>query len=236
MPTLTVDNRKQTEETQLKRKKMLKTIIATVITILVALPLSALACACCADHGTYSIWTGRPSSYDLEVIGGIKFDKKAHLFVTEAEFEIIKGLDPIKDEFKEGNWTPDSEKMDLLGSFLKNTWTVDFVTKGGKKGSLVLPLPTQMLKFKVDIHEKRDGDPLLYKEFRFNGPVKSGSGFFKAGIGAATKYFLVFQGRGNGCDNVEDFSHWRLEINGPKARYAFFGHLASGPTEESESK
>jgi len=37
---------------------------------------------------------------------------------------------------------------------------------------------------------------------------------------------LIFQGRGNRCDNAEDFTHWRLEISGKKTSYAFFGELA----------
>ncbi|PWT83255.1 MAG: hypothetical protein C5B44_00905, partial [Acidobacteria bacterium] len=68
------------------------------------------------------------------------------------------------------------------------------------------------------------GGPLLYKEWRFEGLV-NGTGFFQPGIIAPTKYFLVLQGRGNGCDNAEDFTHWRLEITGKKAGYALYGEL-----------
>lgn len=66
---------------------------------------------------------------------------------------------------------------------------------------------------------------MLYKEWRFQGAVK-GDGVFNHGLMAPAKYFLVFQGRGNNCDNAEDFTHWRLEITGRKARYAFYGALA----------
>ncbi|MGI8641023.1 MAG: hypothetical protein ACR2MG_13900 [Pyrinomonadaceae bacterium] len=73
----------------------------------------------------------------------------------------------------------------------------------------------------------RNNEPLLYKEWRFKGNVQIGNGFFQTSIVQPTTYFLVLQGRGNGCDNPEDFTHWRLEIAGKKASYAFFGELKS---------
>ncbi|HSK73862.1 MAG TPA: hypothetical protein VK892_19345, partial [Pyrinomonadaceae bacterium] len=63
-----------------------------------------------------------------------------------------------------------------------------------------------------------------------------GNGIFKSSIIKPTTYFLVFQGRGNNCDDVLDFTHWRLEINGRNADYAFFGKLSSGNVKESEDK
>jgi hypothetical protein len=96
-----------------------------------------------------------------------------------------------------------------------------------------------MLRYAADIHDGRTigGDsrkPLLYKEWRFEGEV-NGTGFFKAGIVARTKYFLVLQGRGNNCDTAEDFTHWRLKITGNKADYAFYGELSAPiPDEQNE--
>ena len=86
-----------------------------------------------------------------------------------------------------------------------------------------------MTIFKVDTHEPEvgHGEAVLYKEFRFNGTVSSGSGIFRGSIVRPTTYSLVFQGRGNDCDNASDFSHWHLEIKGSKASYAFFGKLAT---------
>jgi len=43
---------------------------------------------------------------------------------------------------------------------------------------------------------------------------------------APAKYFLVLRGRGNGCDNAEDFKRWRLQVAGRNAEYAFYGELA----------
>ena len=96
---------------------------------------------------------------------------------------------------------------------------------------LTLPLPSQMVNFKVDIHDEPDdrpNGPRLYKEFRFKGNVSGGTGMFRSSVLRPATYFLVFQGRGNGCDNASDFTHWRLEIDGSRAQYAFYGELASG--------
>jgi hypothetical protein len=84
------------------------------------------------------------------------------------------------------------------------------------------------LHYAADTRDGRKSDgggPLLYKEWRSEGQV-SGTGIFKASLVGPSKYFLVLQGRGNGCDDAADFTHWRLSISGPKARYAFYGEMA----------
>jgi hypothetical protein len=217
--------------------KKISIFLTAVFAFVLFLPADALACACCAEHGTYSIWTGKPADYDLEVLQGIKFDSKTELFMTEADFEIIKGLDEIKKELSGDTYIP--AEFDLTNTFAAKMWKFNIKTKGGKTGTLTLPMPAQILKYKVDIHDGKTvgaGGPLLYKEFRFKGNVQSGTGLFKAGIVSPTSYFLVFQGRGNGCDNAEDFSNWRLEINGKRAQYSFFGKLTSGTDYETQEQ
>jgi hypothetical protein len=66
--------------------------------------------------------------------------------------------------------------------------------------------------------------------------VQTGNGFFQSSIIKPTTYFLVLQGRGNNCDNAEDFTHWRLEITGRKADYAFFGELSSGNSTQAKNQ
>ena len=149
----------------------------------------------------------------------------ACLFLTETE-ESGKGLAHLT-----GNYS-------VNGSLIGNVWKLTF-RNGDESGTLNLPLPAKMLRYAADIHDGQTigGDsrkPLLYKEWRFEGEV-SGTGFFKAGIVAPTKYFLVLQGRGNSCDTAEDFTHWRLKIIGNKADYAFYGELgAPVPDKETE--
>jgi hypothetical protein len=85
-----------------------------------------------------------------------------------------------------------------------------------------------MESYQVDIHDGKQsggGGPLLYKEWRFEGRV-NGSGIFRSETVVPIRYYLVFQGRGNACDNAKDFANWRLEVSGKKAGYAFYGNLA----------
>lgn len=85
-----------------------------------------------------------------------------------------------------------------------------------------------MWNHSADIHDGKlsaGGGPLLYKEWRLEGEIK-GNGIFKNGTAAPATYVLVLQGRGNGCDNAEDFAHWRLQVRGEQADYAFYGKLA----------
>ncbi len=202
--------------------------------LLLILQSNAFACACCSEPGTYSIWTGKADGYYLDVVSGIKFDEKGYLYTTEAGFDSIKGLSEIGKEFESDSWVASAGQFDLTGSYAAKTWKLNFKTKSGKTGTLNLPMPAQMLTFKVDIHDGKTsggGGPLLYKEFRFKGNVQSGSGFFQKGIVKPTSYFLVLKGRGNGCDNSEDFTHWYLEIRGKNAEYEFFGKLNSANSE-----
>ncbi len=63
-----------------------------VLFLLLILQNNVFACACCAEPGTYSIWTGKADGNYLDVVNGFKFDKKAYLYTTEAGFDGIKGL------------------------------------------------------------------------------------------------------------------------------------------------
>lgn len=190
------------------------------------LQANVYACACCAETGEYSIRTAKPTEYELGLLGEMKFDDAAELFMTAGESDDFKGLKSIKKDYESINYAEDF--FSLTSTFAAKTWKFNFKTKTGKTGTLVLPIPVQMLNFKADIHDEKQGGgggPLLYKEWRFKGNVQSGSGFFKAGIVSPTSYFLVLQGRGNNCDNAEDFTNWRLEITGKNADYAFFGKM-----------
>jgi hypothetical protein len=202
-------------------------ILLALIFVVALSPLSALACACCADPGTYMNYTSKLEEYEIGLLGEMRFAPQSELFMTEADFEIIKGLNPIKAEAAAYIPSESSAFFKLDAGFAARKWKLAFTTPAGKKGTLTLPLPAKMTKFKVDIREKRDegSSVLLYKEFRFNGIVQSGSGFFSGGMTKPVKYQLVLQGRGNGCDNSEDFTHWILDIDGPRADYRLMGTL-----------
>lgn len=199
-----------------------KKFLIPVLSLLCLLSFSAniLACACCSEPGEYFISTIKPDTYQLGILGEMTFDKTAVLYTDARGYEDLKGLTVNGD-------LADADQFDLVASFIAKTWKFTLKSKDGKSGILTLPIPTQMVSFKADIHDSEEGDPNLYKEFRFKGTVASGTGMLKAGIVKPTSYFLVFQGRGNNCDNSSDFTHWRLEINGPKADYAFYGKMTT---------
>ena len=181
--------------------------------VLLAASTVSLACACCADRGTYWVSTSSPDAYTLGLLKEMRMDVGVELYMTEGEDE-MKGIGDL-------GW----EDLSVVDAFTNNTWKITIKSAAGKTGTLILPRPAKMTSKKIDLREKEDGDPLLYKEYAFSGIVGTGSGVFKSGIVRPTKYTLVFQGRGNICDNVEDFTHWRLEVAGSKADYAFFGKM-----------
>jgi hypothetical protein len=212
-------------------KRAFLTLLAAVC--LMSFANTALACACCAEAGTYMIRTGKPSEFEFGILDSMKFDPKADLYMTEAAFDMIRGLDDVKKEMESASWNYETDALGLVNEFTRKAWKFTIKTPGGKTGTLTLPVPTQVVQFKVDIHDTKDTGlgVRLYKEFRFKGSVQSGTGIFRSGIVKPTTYFLVFQGRGNGCDDVSDFTHWHLEIDGRKAQYEFNGKLKTGETE-----
>jgi hypothetical protein len=186
------------------------------LAVLLWLPARAWACACCSNEGDYYVSSGRPSEYELSIVRQIRFGQTARLYTTEADLE----------ETARGLAQP-AEKYALGGSLVGGVWKLTF-REGNQAGTLSLPLPARMTSYTADIHDGQTspgGGPLLYKEWRFEGQV-SGTGIFRAGIVGPTKYLLVLQGRGNGCQEAGDFKHWRLQISGRKAVYAFYGELA----------
>ena len=187
-----------------------------VLAVLLLLPARAWACACCSNEGDYYVSTARPSDYEMSLMQQIRFGQTANLYLTAGEMEeSAKGVAHV------------AEKYALGGSLIGGAWKLTF-REGNKTGTLSLPLPLKMTSYTADIHDGQTsagGGPLLYKEWRFEGQV-NGTGFFRAGIVGPTKYLLVLQGRGNGCQNAEDFKHWRLKVSGRKAEYAFYGELA----------
>ena len=213
----------------MKNRKLWLAPLAAFVCCLMFAPNKALACACCSEPGTYRISTSKPDSYKLDLLGQMKFAAKTELYETAGE-DNIKGL----DKFFQNPTSQSSENelsFSLSETFANKSWKLNFKSSNGQTGTLTLPLPPTMVSFAADIHDGKEGGgggPLLYKEWRFKGNVTGATGVFQAGIINPTTYFLVFQGRGNNCDNAEDFTHWRVEINGKKADYAFYGEMASG--------
>jgi len=186
----------------------------TLAAIVSIFPSDALACACCADVGTYSISVRKPSNSEFDELKKLNFGATS-LFTTPGYPDDIKGINSLSDNYSS------------TGLLQNNLWKFNIKDEAKKFGMLNLSKPISMVVFKADLHDGAGGGngPVLYKEWRFKSRVQSGTGIFQSGIAPATEYFLVLQGRGNNCTQAEDFTHWRLEITGKKASYAFFGKL-----------
>jgi len=199
----------------------MKLKLFTIAALLFLSPVSALACACCAEPAHYFSGSTDLDEYPLSQLKRMRFARNASLYLTEAGLEEdSKGIDHPNRNYS------------VSGSFISNMLKLT-LRAGTNAGVLELLLPAKMWQHSADIHDGKlsgGGGPLLYKEWRLEGNV-TGTGVFKAGTYAAAKYILVLQGRGNGCDNAEDFTNWRLDVNGEKAEYAFYGKFAQ-PTPQ----
>jgi len=193
----------------------MKQLLPAVLLLSLLTPVRTFACACCSNEGEYHRNTAKVEQFQRDLLKDMRFDSKAFLYSGEAgPEEESMGITEPKNEYG------------LSGSLAGKTFRLTF-RDGSKSGLLTLPLPLRMENYKVDLHDGQaggGGGPVLYKEWRFDGMV-TGTGLFKAGIVGPTKYFLVLQGRGNNCDNAEDFTNWRLEVRGKRAKYAFYGKL-----------
>lgn len=177
-------------------------------------PSETFACACCADAGTYSISTKKPESFELDELKRLRF-ATANLYLTAGAEDNVRGISPLGESFS------------VDGLLSGAAWKFNFKDEKNKTGVLSLTKPVSMVAFFADLHDGADAGlgVKLYKEWRFKYRVQSASGIFQKGNAPATEYFLVLQGRGNFCTQAEDFTHWRLEVTGKKASFAFFGEL-----------
>jgi hypothetical protein len=178
--------------------------------LLSPLPLLANFCACCAERGQYSISVRKPADYELSELKLLKIADAA-LYTDAAYPDNIKGLSPLSETYTASILWP------------KKWFRFDFKNEQNGTGLLDLAPAATMVDFRADTYN--EGEPVLYKELRFKARVLSGSGFFSKGIAPATEYFLVLQGKGNNCLSADQFTHWRLEITGKRASYAFYGRL-----------
>lgn len=206
--------------------KKIPLFIFALFAVLSLFTSESFACACCAEKGQYNISDEKPDKYKTDLLTQLKFDGAADLYTDAAGFETVTGLNSIKDAYENNDWETTPNFFSIENMFAARAWKMNFKTADGKIGTLNLPLPVKMTTFKADLHDSpQTSEVSLYKEWRFEGTVRNGNGFFKTSLLKPATYFLLLQGRGNNCDNAEDFKHWRLEISGKNADYTFFGKL-----------
>ena len=197
--------------------KFTKSLAFCILAVFLLFPTSSFACACCTESGQYYLGEQELDEYRMGILQKVQF-LTADLFAREPygiSFDKLGGNDI---EFV------------TSGSLEQKTWNFNFKSLNGEAGSLTLSMPSSLTEYMADTHDDSIKDtphmgPKLYKELRFKSKVRKGTGFFEEGIDNDTEYFLVLQGRGHSCTNAKDYTHWRLEVSGENADYAFWGRL-----------
>ena len=170
-------------------------------------------CACCASAGEWFLAQEAVGEEKLREFGRLGLAGDANLSMTEAGAEGVRGIADALETYA------------LTLSQSRRRWTLRLRGEGGKTGTLSFDVPRAATVFGVDLRDGQQaggGGPLLYKEWRIEGPLV-GTGVFKQGAGAGTKFRLVLQGRGNMCTDAADFKTWTLQVFGARARYSFYG-------------
>jgi hypothetical protein len=167
-------------------------------------------CACCADEGDWYQTSERIDSGKRQEIERFKY--------SEATYA---SRDAEGDAFLDG-------KFVLSKSTDSRSWQLRLSGGPGKTGTMSLPIPLRLVSFGADVHDGKlggGGGPLLYKEWRFDGPV-TGTGVFKSWQSRGAKFHLILQGRGNHCTQAEDFTHWILYVNRVPVSLSLYGSLS----------
>jgi hypothetical protein len=175
-----------------------------------ALPRATYACACCSQAGEWSQISQPLSGYSREVLNSLQFATTADLDQSPA------GTGAVASE---------SANYQLGVRKTPRKWQLTFTDAQGKTGMLSIALPRKATFFSADIHDGAAGaagGPLLYKEIRLEGKV-TGTGIFAKGLKLSSKYRLIIQGRGNGCQIAENYRNWNLQISSGTEFYAFYG-------------
>lgn len=174
----------------------------------------AVACACCSNPGQRIVESMALDEQQRELLKSLRFAPKAELYMTEAGSESYQGIDSEQSQYS------------LKAVWQGNTLVLSLDDGHGFAGTLSLPLPGKISIFEIDPRNAPDTGvgPRLYKEWKVTGKP-SGTGKFASSGGAGQLLTLIAQGGGINCTSAEDFTHWSLVMQGPKANYMFFGQL-----------
>jgi hypothetical protein len=188
--------------------------LATAAFVAVGMTSAAFACACCSQPGQRTVEVAALNAEKLGVFKALRFAPRAELYMTEAGEESYEGIDGELSQYA------------LKASWQGNRLVFALDDGNGYAGTLALELPARVSIFEVDPRTLRETNagPLLYKEWKVTGKV-SGTGKFAKNSGPNQLLTLIAQGNGIGCTSAQDFTHWSLVMQGPKANYMFFGKL-----------
>lgn len=190
-------------------------VVALLMTL--AFATTVHGCACCAEPGTWFHGSVRTDAEALAIVRDLGSRlSTASLYVDAAGLEDVRGITGASETYT----------LKRNGPQARN-WNVEFVDEKGNRGTLTLVIPNSHVSYGADPGDGQmggGGGPLLYKEWRFQGS-SSGTGIFKRGAGAGTRFRLILQGRGNMCPAAEDFKTWILQVKGPRADFSFYGQF-----------
>jgi hypothetical protein len=201
-------------------KKLLATSILTLggyFTLSFTHPQPALACACCANAGTWFERSHIVQDFQLEILNDLVFGD-ANLYRTGTR-EIVEGLESPQLTYR------------LSKSSNGRSWNLRFIGDDGETaGNLSFFLPEEMISFGADLFNDPMPDTRLereiYREIRFEGNI-AGNGIFAA-IPNETQFKLVLKGNGGVCPTAMEFQNWVLDVSGPGVDFSFYGELNGG--------
>ncbi len=198
-------------------KKLLATSILTLggyFTLSFTHPQPALACACCADAGTWFERSHIVQDFELEILNDLVFGD-ANLYMTAAGFEAVEGIESPQSTYR------------LSKSSNGRSWNLRFISDDGETaGNLSFFLPEEAIDFGTDLFNDPMPDTRLHREIRFEGNI-AGNGIFAA-ISNETQFKLVLKGNGGVCPMAMEFQNWVLDVSGPGVDFSFYGELNGG--------
>ena len=156
------------------------------------------------------------SAYELGELKRVRFGSAAAPYRTDAG--------PRQDS--RGIERP-AAPYSVVAQLRGRRWTLSLRDRTGRSGTLSFRIPRRAEVFGVDPRDGTrapGGGPVLYKEYRVEAPVAL-TGIFRAGVAGKPRIRLILQGRGNVCFAADDFTHWRFQVSGPRADFAFYGAL-----------
>lgn len=179
----------------------------------------ALACACCAEHGQWFHDSHAINDNEAQTLNRVQFASEAKTYLTAAGTEGIRGTASPAETYK------------LVTTKDERRWRWTFTDAKGQTGVLAFNIPQSTNSYGTDLRDGKSapgGGPLLYKEWQMRGRVW-GNGIFAAGMSGQPQFHLILQGRGNSCMSAGDWRHWRLEVSGQSANFAFYGDVEAQP-------
>ncbi len=191
--------------------------LAGLVSVLVAICFAndaALACACCSNRAARIVGVEALNGFRLHEIERMNFAREA--LVADGA-----GDHPV--DLQELGTT-----LQLAVTRAKAQMVFTFRGQSGRTTSLTLAMPQTLSIFEVDPLDGKDEGlgPVLYKEWQLTGNATA-TGVFQALIGKNRQVSLILHGRGRGCTEAADFTHWTLLMGAPPDRVTLHGALAS---------